>query len=451
MSPGRFKACWSEGENKVADKLQIIIKKGPTPGRVVELTADELTIGRESSNSLYIDERSLSRSHARLARSGTGYTIQDLGSTNGTYVNGKSFSGPYTLQNGDIITLSEAVELEFRKIATGSDPNATFVMPAQKKNDATEVLPTRAALQAELAKVSAASHAEEHRALFSRWFEELWNKKNYAITRELVASEFTAHGAGGQDIKQGPDGVAGMVKVWHEAFPDGHMTMDDIVTEGEYSSIRMTFRGTHTGEFYGNPASNKSVEVTSIGIDRVVGGKITEGWGELNMLGMMQQMGVIPGPDSGPKEFDIETSITPEHVGEAYAALSSGDMNKIRQYWADDMVWQVPGHNELSGWYTSRDEFLAFMGKVGEMSDQSFHMDMIAGRVLVTGDYSVDLTRNRGHIKGDANKTMDIEVAHVLRWRDGKVIAGKGAIFGDGATEYDQFWSRSPVVTPPSH
>jgi hypothetical protein len=39
---------------------------------------------------------------------------------------------------------------------------------------------------------------------------------------------------------------------------------------------------------------------------------------------------------------------------------------------------------------------------------------------------------------------------HVLRWRDGKVIAGKGAIFGDGTTEYDQFWSRSPVVTPPS-
>ena len=46
---------------------------------------------------------------------------------------------------------------------------------------------------------------------------------------------------------------------------------------------------------------------------------------------------------------------------------------------------------------------------------------------------------------------MDIEVAHVLRWRDGKVIAGKGAIFGDGATEYDQFWSRSPAVTPPTH
>jgi pSer/pThr/pTyr-binding forkhead associated (FHA) protein/ketosteroid isomerase-like protein len=435
----------------VADTFQIIIKKGPNPGRVIDLTQAEITIGRESTASLQIDDRALSRAHARLTRIGSDYAIQDLGSTNGTSVNGRTVSGSYTLRNGDLINLGQDVDIEFRKTTTSSDVNATFVMPAPKKSDATEVLPSRAALMAELAKSNPVAHAEQHRALFSRWFEELWNKKNYAITQELVASEFTAHGAGGQDIKQGPDGVAGMVKIWHEAFPDGHMTMDDIITEGELSTIRMTFRGTHTGDFYGVPASNKPVEVTSIGIDRVVDGKICEGWGELNMLGMMQQMGAIPSPDQGPKEYEIETSITPEHVGEAYAALASGDMNSINQYWAEDMVWQVPGHNELSGWYYSRDEFLAFMGKVGELSDHSFHMDQIAGRVLVTGEYSVDLTRNRGHRKGETDKTMDIEVAHVLRWRDGKVIAGKGAIFGDGATEYDQFWSRSPVVTPPSH
>jgi hypothetical protein len=71
--------------------------------------------------------------------------------------------------------------------------------------------------------------------------------------------------------------------------------------------------------------------------------------------------------------------------------------------------------------------------------------------VLVTGEYSVDLTRNRGNRADNPDKTMDIEVAHVLRWRNGKVIAGKGAIFGDGTEEYNQFWSRSPAVTPPTH
>ena len=143
---------------------------------------------------------------------------------------------------------------------------------------------------------ASSGHAEEHRKLFARWFEELWNKKNYNIAYELVDSDFTAHGAGGQDIKQGPDGVIGMVKAWHAAMPDGRMVMDDIITEGDLSTIRMTWVGTHTGQFGEIPASGKKITATSIGIDRVIGGKITEGWGELNMLGMLQQMGAIPAP-----------------------------------------------------------------------------------------------------------------------------------------------------------
>ena len=147
----------------------------------------------------------------------------------------------------------------------------------------------------------------------------------------------------------------------------------------------------------------------------------------------------------------VKAVITPEHVKEAYAALASGDTQKVRQYWADEMVWQVPGHNLLSGWYFGLDEFLGFMGTVGQLSGNSFQMENIAGQVIVTGEYSADLTRNRGNRANLPDKKMDIEVVHVLRWKDGKVIAGKGAIFCDGAREYDQFWSNSPSVTPPTH
>lgn len=137
------------------------------------------------------------------------------------------------------------------------------------------------------------------------------------------------------------------------------------------------------------------------------------------------------------------TELTVDRVAEAYQALASGDREKIREVWADDMVWQVPGHNQLSGWYHGLDEFLGFMGQVGALSGNSFNMERIS--VLVTGDWSADITRNRG-TRADSDKALDIEVVHVLRWRDGKVIAGRGAIFGDGTTEYDQFWSRAPVV-----
>ena len=107
------------------------------------------------------------------------------------------------------------------------------------------------------------------------------------------------------------------------------------------------------------------------------------------------------------------------------------------------MVWQVPGHNHLSGWYHGLDEFLGFMGQVGALSGGSFNMETIS--VIVEADWSADITRNQGK-RADSEKKLDIEVVHVLRWTDGKVVAGKGAIFGDGTTEYDQFWSRAPVV-----
>ncbi|OGO57786.1 MAG: hypothetical protein A2Z32_14570 [Chloroflexi bacterium RBG_16_69_14] len=137
------------------------------------------------------------------------------------------------------------------------------------------------------------------------------------------------------------------------------------------------------------------------------------------------------------------SELTPDRVTSAYKALATGDRNLIAEFWAEEMVWQVPGHNHLSGWYHSLDEFLGFMGQVGALSGGSFNMETIS--TLVEGEWSADITRNRGK-RADSVKALDIEVVHVLRWKDGKVIAGRGAIFGDGTTEYDQFWSRAPVV-----
>jgi ketosteroid isomerase-like protein len=135
--------------------------------------------------------------------------------------------------------------------------------------------------------------------------------------------------------------------------------------------------------------------------------------------------------------------ITADRVKSAYKALATGDRNLIAEFWAEEMVWQVPGHNHLSGWYHGLDEFLGFMGQVGALSGGSFNMETIS--VIVEADWSADITRNQGK-RADSEKKLDIEVVHVLRWTDGKVVAGKGAIFGDGSTEYDQFWSRAPVV-----
>jgi len=106
--------------------------------------------------------------------------------------------------------------------------------------------------------------------------------------------------------------------------------------------------------------------------------------------------------------------------------------------------WLAPGHNPVSGWYQGRQAFLDFMAEVGRLSNGSFQMESVA--VMVSDEYSADVTHNVGYRAGFEGTgsvpytKLDINVVHVLRWRDGKVIEGRGAIFGDGTNQYDQFW-----------
>ncbi|HLZ57024.1 MAG TPA: nuclear transport factor 2 family protein [Ktedonosporobacter sp.] len=140
--------------------------------------------------------------------------------------------------------------------------------------------------------------------------------------------------------------------------------------------------------------------------------------------------------------------VTPELVRKAYAALASGDLNKIKEYWAEDMNWLVPGLHQLAGWYHGRDAFLGFMSNVGKLTANSFNMEEIS--IMTNDEYSADVTHNVGYRDGWLETgelpygKLDIKVVHVLRWRNGQVIEGKGAIFGDGTTQFNQFWS--PLV-----
>ena len=130
--------------------------------------------------------------------------------------------------------------------------------------------------------------------------------------------------------------------------------------------------------------------------------------------------------------------ITAEQVAAAYAALATGQRDQIAQLWAEDLRWLVPGHNQLSGWKNNLDEFIQFMGTVGRLSDNSFRMDSVA--VMAADNFSADVTRNTGYRAGQPDRRLDIDVIHWLTWRDGKVIEGRGAIFGDGTAQYDEFW-----------
>lgn len=130
--------------------------------------------------------------------------------------------------------------------------------------------------------------------------------------------------------------------------------------------------------------------------------------------------------------------VTQALVQQAYAALGTGDPAVIREYWDEELQWLVPGQHQLAGLYRNLDEFLAFMGNVGRLSGGSFNMETLT--ITTNDEYSADVTHNTGRRAGDDPRTLDINVIHLLRWRNGKVIEGRGAIFGAGTEQFNAFW-----------
>ncbi len=87
------------------------------------------------------------------------------------------------------------------------------------------------------------------------------------------------------------------MSLYHGAFPDTQITVEDQIAEGDLVVTRWTARGTHQGELMGVPPSSNRATVEGITINRIADGKIAESWANYDALGMMQQIGAIPSPE----------------------------------------------------------------------------------------------------------------------------------------------------------
>jgi len=93
--------------------FQLVMKTGPIPGKVYELQNSVVSLGRDIANDIVINDPEISRKHAKLTRQTGGYLLEDLGSTNGTYVNGQRLMGPHLLRPGELIVFGEQVSLVY--------------------------------------------------------------------------------------------------------------------------------------------------------------------------------------------------------------------------------------------------------------------------------------------------------------------------------------------------
>lgn len=108
-------------------RYRLVMRQGPIPGKVYELEKDVLTIGRDVSNDVVVNDAEVSRTHARLTAQADGYMVEDLASTNGVFINGQRITTPRLVRPGDMLGLSETVVMRLELV---SEAAATIITPA---------------------------------------------------------------------------------------------------------------------------------------------------------------------------------------------------------------------------------------------------------------------------------------------------------------------------------
>ncbi len=138
---------------------------------------------------------------------------------------------------------------------------------------------------------------EQNKALVRRGFEEGINQGKLDYFDQVLAPTYVNHNMPAPG--PGPEAFKQVLAMFLKAFPDMHITVEDVITEGDKVATRGTWRGTHKGDFMGIPATGKSVSVTYSDIWRFENGQAVENWVQMDMLGLMQQLGVAPAPGQG--------------------------------------------------------------------------------------------------------------------------------------------------------
>lgn len=134
---------------------------------------------------------------------------------------------------------------------------------------------------------------QSNKEVVKRLANEVFNDGDLALMHELLAEDFVDHSAM-PGTPSGIEGYQGFVLMVRTAFPDFHFTLEDTITEGDRVVIRGSMNGTNSGPFMDMSATGKPAEWTGTHTFRLAKGKILEHWGNIDMFGLMKQLGHIP-------------------------------------------------------------------------------------------------------------------------------------------------------------
>jgi predicted ester cyclase len=135
--------------------------------------------------------------------------------------------------------------------------------------------------------------AEQRKALIRRFYDEAWNRGEYAVVDELFALELArsldAPPAGAEREKQ-------HIATIRAVFADLQIVVQDVVVDTEAVAARWTMTGTDTGGFMGRPPTGREVEIWGVDFFHFEGQRVVGTWAGVDMLGLMVELEILPSP-----------------------------------------------------------------------------------------------------------------------------------------------------------
>ena len=224
----------------------------------------------------------------------------------------------------------------------------------------------------------APGNTEENKAILRRVVDEVLNQKNLDLVDEFYATDYVNHLPPNPEIR-GSEGFKQFFAMQFAAFPDFHLTAEDVLAEGDKVVLRWTFTGTHEGELMGIPPTGKQVTYTGIVINRFADGKIVEDWEIADFLGMMQQLTAPP---------PVDTEANKAVVRRAYEEVTNqGNLDVVDEIFATDYVFHLAGMPDVHG-PEGMKQFVAMLRAAfpelhETVEDIIAEGDMVASRVTV--------------------------------------------------------------------
>jgi steroid delta-isomerase-like uncharacterized protein len=134
---------------------------------------------------------------------------------------------------------------------------------------------------------------DDNKALVRRFIDEIFVQGRPESVDALLSDDFVGHTW--PSTGHPKDDLKAAIARTSKGLSDPRFIVDDLIGEGDRVVARLTAEATQTGEIMGMPASGKRYSIGEIHIFRLRDGKVSEHWHQFDQMGMMRQLGVMPG------------------------------------------------------------------------------------------------------------------------------------------------------------